>query len=57
MPTYWRRSVSYNKLEGGIYVFRVIGSNDDSSWNREGASVKIIIPPPPGEPGGFNSWW
>jgi signal transduction histidine kinase/DNA-binding response OmpR family regulator len=47
-----RRSVSYNNLKGGTYIFRVIGSNDDGAWNREGASVKIIISPPP-----WGTWW
>jgi signal transduction histidine kinase/ligand-binding sensor domain-containing protein/DNA-binding response OmpR family regulator len=47
-----RRSVSYNNLEAGTYIFRVIGSNDDGAWNREGASVKIIIPPPL-----WGTWW
>jgi len=41
-----QRSVSYNNLTGGTYIFRVIGSNDDGAWNREGVSVKIIIPLP-----------
>jgi len=47
-----RRSVSYNNLEAGAYTFRVIGSNDDGYWNREGASVKIIIPPL-----SWETWW
>ena len=47
-----QRSVSYNNLEAGAYNFRVIGSNDDGYWNREGASVKIIIPPLP-----WETWW
>jgi len=47
-----QRSVSYNNLEAGAYTFRAIGSNDDGYWNREGASVKIIIPSPP-----WGTWW
>jgi signal transduction histidine kinase/CheY-like chemotaxis protein/ligand-binding sensor domain-containing protein len=47
-----QRSVSYNQLKGGTYIFRVIGSNDDGSWNREGASIKITIPPP-----FWGTWW
>jgi len=41
-----RRYAAYTNLSGGTYVFRVIGSNNDGLWNREGVSVKIVIIPP-----------
>ncbi|MCP4218164.1 MAG: response regulator, partial [bacterium] len=41
-----RNFVSYNSLKAGQYTFRVKGSNNDGLWNREGASVRIIIIPP-----------
>ncbi|MGD2089168.1 MAG: two-component regulator propeller domain-containing protein [Candidatus Aminicenantes bacterium] len=47
-----QRSVTYNDLEGGTYMFRVIGSNDDGAWNREGAAVKFFISSPP-----WGTWW
>lgn len=36
----------YTNLPPGKYNFRVIGSNNDGIWNKEGASLKIIITPP-----------
>ncbi len=47
-----RRYATYTNLDGGTYVFRVKGSNNDSVWNEEGTSVKIIITPPP-----WKTWW
>ncbi len=41
-----RRFISYTNLDAGDYVFRVIGSNNDGTWNNEGASVKLTIIPP-----------
>jgi signal transduction histidine kinase/ligand-binding sensor domain-containing protein/DNA-binding response OmpR family regulator len=46
METGKRRYAAYTNLEGGTYVFRVIGSNDDGVWNTEGASITINILPP-----------
>ncbi|MCP4196334.1 MAG: histidine kinase [Proteobacteria bacterium] len=43
-----RRFATYTNLDAGEYVFRVIGSNNDGVWNKEGASIKITITPP---------WW
>lgn len=40
------RKVSYTNLSPGEYVFRVIASNNDGVWNKEGTSLKIIIVPP-----------
>ncbi|MBN1270708.1 MAG: PAS domain S-box protein [Candidatus Aminicenantes bacterium] len=47
-----RHFVSYTNLPSGKYVFRVIASNNDGIWNREGASLKIRISPP-----FWNTWW
>ena len=41
-------SATYTNLNPGDYLFRVIGSNNDGVWNRQGISVKITILPP---------WW
>ncbi|WP_157637869.1 two-component regulator propeller domain-containing protein [Flexithrix dorotheae] len=43
-----QRAATYTNLDPGTYTFRVIGSNNDGKWNREGASMTIIISPP---------WW
>lgn len=40
------RIASYSNLSPGQYVFRVRGSNNDGRWNREGASIRILIQPP-----------
>lgn len=40
-----QKSAIYTNLKGGSYTFRVMGSNDDGVWNREGASVKLLIRP------------
>jgi signal transduction histidine kinase/ligand-binding sensor domain-containing protein len=47
-----RRFASYTGLPSGEYIFRVIGSNNDGIWNREGTAVKILIKPPP-----WKTWW
>ncbi len=41
-----RKFASYTNLDGGKYIFRVRGSNNDGIWNNEGASIQIIINPP-----------
>jgi two-component system sensor histidine kinase ChiS len=41
-----RRYASYTNLDGGSYVFRVKGSNNDGVWNEEGASIAVIVTPP-----------
>ena len=48
---YWsspgfKREVTYTNLDPGEYTFRVMASNNDGIWNREGRSLKIIIEPP-----------
>jgi len=47
-----RKEATYTNLDAGEYVFRVTASNSDGVWNKEGASLKIIIPPP-----FWASWW
>jgi len=43
-----RRFADYPGLQPGKYIFRVLGSNNDGTWNSEGDKVRIIIRPP---------WW
>lgn len=46
------RSVTYTNLDPGEYTFQVKGSNNDGVWNEKGASIKILISPPP-----WLSWY
>lgn len=48
-----RRYASYTNLDPGDYTFRVIGSNNDGVWNKQGASIRITITPPFWETGWF----
>jgi len=41
-----RRFATYTNLDGGDYVFRVIGSNNDGVWNDDGLALKLHIEPP-----------
>ena len=43
-----RRFADYPGLQPGKYTFRVIGSNNDGTWNTEGDMIRIKIQPP---------WW
>ena len=43
-----RRFADYPGLHPGKYTFRVLGSNNDGTWNTEGDQVRVIIRPP---------WW
>jgi len=45
-PVANKRTATYTNLDGGEYIFRVIGSNNDGLWNKKGASLRIIITPP-----------
>jgi signal transduction histidine kinase/DNA-binding response OmpR family regulator len=47
-----QRNATYTNLDAGEYVFRVTACNRDGVWNEEGASLKIIIPPP-----FWATWW
>lgn len=46
------RSATYTNLNAGTYVFKVIGSNNDGVWNKEGSSVTLTITPP-----FWLTWW
>ena len=46
------RHAHYTNVPHGEYTFRVKGSNNDNVWNEQGATIKIIIPPPP-----WKTWW
>jgi hypothetical protein len=47
-----KRSATYTNLEPGTYTFQVSASNNDSVWNNEGRSLKIVIHPP-----FWGTWW
>jgi ligand-binding sensor domain-containing protein len=47
-----RRFASYTHLDGGEYLFRVRGTNNDGVWTAEGASIRIVIHPP-----FWETWW
>jgi signal transduction histidine kinase len=47
-----QRNATYTNLDAGEYIFRVTACNRDGVWNEEGASLKIIIPPP-----FWAAWW
>jgi len=46
------RSATFTNLDGGTYVFRVRGSNNDGVWNENGTSIVLIIEPP-----FWKTWW
>jgi signal transduction histidine kinase len=47
-----RRYATYTNLDGGSYIFRVKGSNNDGTWNEKGTSIAVIITPP-----FWKTWW
>jgi PAS domain S-box-containing protein len=47
-----QREATYTNLEPGTYTFRVIASNNDGYWNKEGLSIRVIIVPPL-----WRQWW
>ena len=46
------RSVTYNNLSPGTYVFHVIAANSSGVWNYQGDSITIVIAPP-----WWQRWW
>jgi len=46
------RTAHYTNVPPGDYTFHVQAANSDGIWNREGASIKIIITPP-----WWRTWW
>ncbi|MEK7728166.1 MAG: two-component regulator propeller domain-containing protein, partial [candidate division KSB1 bacterium] len=47
-----RRFVTYTNLDPGAYTFRVRAGNHDGVWNEAGATLQILITPPP-----WRTWW
>jgi two-component sensor histidine kinase len=46
------QTATYTNLNGGSYVFRVKGANNDGVWNETGTSVSLVIHPP-----FWRTWW
>lgn len=40
------RKVTFTNLDAGDYVFRVIASNNDGIWNKEGIALNVKVLPP-----------
>jgi signal transduction histidine kinase len=47
-----KRTATYTNLDGGSYIFRVKGSNNDGIWNEKGTSIAVIVTPP-----FWKTWW
>lgn len=47
-----RNSATYTTLPPGRYVFHVIASNSDGTWNYQGVSLRILVLPP-----WWRQWW
>jgi signal transduction histidine kinase/CheY-like chemotaxis protein/ligand-binding sensor domain-containing protein len=47
-----QRKATYTNLDPGHYVFRVIASNNDGTWNLEGVSISLTVTPP-----FWATWW
>ena len=52
----WRntafRSVSYSQAPPGQYTFSVSASNNDSVWNEQGATIRVVV-----LPHFYQTWW
>lgn len=46
------QSATYTNLNGGTYIFRVKGANNDGIWNETGSHVTVIVHPP-----FWKTWW
>ena len=42
-----RRRMTFTTLAPGTYTLRVQGANHDGVWNREGATLRLDVTPPP----------
>ncbi len=42
----------YSNLPSGVYTLRIIGSNNDGIWNRDGVSLKVTVLRPL-----WKTWW
>lgn len=47
-----QRTAFYTNVPPGTYVFRVIATNNDGVWNKQGASIRITVLPP-----FWRAWW
>jgi ligand-binding sensor domain-containing protein len=47
-----RRMASYTDLKPGEYVFNVIATNGDGTWNRVPSRVRLVVTPPY-----WQTWW
>jgi len=43
---------TYTNLNPGTYTFRVKAANNDGTWNKQGATLTIVITPP-----WYLTWW
>ena len=41
-----KNEVTFANLSPGAYTLKIIGSNNNSVWNKDGASIKIVVKPP-----------
>jgi signal transduction histidine kinase/ActR/RegA family two-component response regulator len=46
------RKATYTNLDPGTYIFRVIASNNNNVWNKDGVRLSILIKPP-----FWLTWW
>jgi len=46
------RTAAYTNLDPGSYTFKVIGSNNDGTWNENAAELEIKVIPP-----FYKTWW
>ncbi len=42
----------YSDLEGGTYILRLKGANNDGVWNEKGIAIRVIVSSPP-----WKTWW
>jgi signal transduction histidine kinase/ligand-binding sensor domain-containing protein len=49
-----RRYASYTNLPGGVYRFRVRGSNNNGLWNEAGVAIPLRVTPPVWETNWFR---
>lgn len=47
-----RNTATYTSLPAGDYIFRFVGSNNDSVWNEAGHAVPVTVVPP-----WWATWW
>jgi diguanylate cyclase (GGDEF)-like protein len=46
------RRVTFTDLDGGDYVLRVRGANNEGVWNEAGLAFNLTVAPPP-----WKTWW